>query len=93
MGGQKKATDRVMPYGWCITGDHDTPKGRGGCPVQVGGLNPCTCECHGGASEARPLLGTAVKSQVEALLAEPDDEVADERTPVAVGSGEQIPLL
>lgn len=47
-------------YGWCTTADHDTEKGRGGCPVQTGSLAACACPCHDGATAPRPLLPTTL---------------------------------
>lgn len=46
----------ATPYGWCMSGDHDTAKGRGGCPVQVGTLGACPCPCHDGATAPRGYL-------------------------------------
>lgn len=43
-------------YGWCMSGDHDTGQGRGGCPIQAGTTPACACACHGGATEPRGYL-------------------------------------
>lgn len=60
-------------YGWCQTGDCDTKKGRGGCPVQVGVQPACPCACHKGATVGRGYLPAVVPGGK--LLA--DDAVGD----------------
>lgn len=94
----------AIPYGWCMTADHDTHKGRGGCPVQVGTQKPCGCSCHDGATEPRGLLLVKpIRRVVERVEDEPEPVVAPaiKEEPLApqeaeltgVGVGEQIPLL
>lgn len=78
-------------YGWCMTGDHDAPEGRGGCPVQVGMQKPCSCECHGGAVEPRGFVNLSVPS-VESPASAPEESEEQEAPPLPV-VGEQIPLL
>lgn len=46
----------TTPYGWCMTGSHDTATARGGCPIQAGSLLACNCSCHNGDTEPRGYL-------------------------------------
>lgn len=53
------ATDHpigTVRSGWCMTRDHDTASGRGGCPIQVSNQAACPCECHHGATAPRGYL-------------------------------------
>lgn len=102
---REKEPQGAVSYGWCMTGDHDTHKGRGGCPVQVGIQRPCGCSCHNGATEPRSLLSSKPlapaaerieDSPAEGQEAEPVEALVPEVVglePVGVGVGEQIPLL
>lgn len=99
----------ALSYGWCMTSDHDTPEGRGGCPIQVGAQRPCGCPCHDGATEPRGLLpvkplapaderlsDSPVGPEVEAGAEEPQEALPGVRKEGLVGGpvvGEQIPLL
>lgn len=86
-----------IPYGWCMTGDHDTARGRGACPVQVGSQKPCSCECHKGATEARGFLGFArpsAQSPASPDLGDDESVEVPEEAPLPEAPvGEQIPLL
>lgn len=93
----------LLSYGWCMTSDHDTPEGRGGCPIQVGAQRPCGCPCHDGATEPRGLLpvkplapadervGVSSSGAEEPLEASVEEGV--ERVMGGPVVGEQIPLL
>lgn len=95
MSKNKTTEDARVPYGWCITKEHDTPQGRGPCPVQVGAQKPCSCECHGGAVEPRGLLGAAERSpgKPEPTVEEVRAEAPEEGSLPVVSEGAQIPLL
>lgn len=59
MGTSTAAPAPVHLYGWCMSHDHDTTEGRGGCPIQVNALAPCQCPCHRGETAARGYLDPA----------------------------------
>lgn len=91
-------TTKEVPYGWCITGQHDSPAGRGECPVRVGAQGACPCPCHEGATEPRGFIsGKGEGTPAERVMA--SEEIEAERggdqvsEPVTAGLGEQLPLL
>lgn len=47
------AAEKPVPLGWCLAGQHDTESRRGPCPIAVGSVGPCACECHAGATSPR----------------------------------------
>lgn len=69
------------PYGWCLDGLHDKGAERGACPVQVGALLPCSCSCHGGATEARGYLGS------ESVAASPPSSAPEDDAPANANGG------
>lgn len=67
----EKVERAPLLYGWCMTGDHDQPDERGGCPVRVGSMEPCACGCHEGVSEARGMLAGRSRGQAAEASFEP----------------------
>lgn len=59
-----------IPLGWCMTGLHDTDEARGACPIAVGSVGPCPCECHDGETEARDFLPSEAQPLITAEMSE-----------------------
>lgn len=84
----------TLLYGWCTTNQHDTPQGRGPCPIRIGDAPACRCPCHHGEDEARGILsaGTAGRAPdlgVAAVLGSTTEE--PEREPEDPSPAESNP--